>query len=192
MCECENTTHWHPTSWKDVLNMPVAKTIEQLDDEKKLVIETALPLEEFKKRLDGLRFQLIENWCLCKFCQLYDPENNNFWHWLGELHACLKNLRDFEIKGKINKRKTIVKMLVDDYDYNQSRKILEIIRDKFDAENMVDASKRKNVAESFVSSLDELIGILSGTETSIGCYIQTSFGFHNKRHFSAQTMRPGN
>lgn len=174
---CENTSDWHPTSWKDVLNMPVSKTLEKLDEEKKLVTEMALSLKDFKKRLDGLRFQLIENWCLCKFCQLYDTESNNFWHWLGELHACLRNLRDFEIKGKISKRKTIVKTLVDDYDYNQPRKILEIIRDKFDAENMVDASKRKNVAESFVSSLDELIGILSSTETSLASYLQTTFDF---------------
>ena len=42
-----------------------------------IITEMAVPLKEYKKRLDGLRFQLVENWCLLEYCRLYDPSNAN-------------------------------------------------------------------------------------------------------------------
>ena len=29
--------------------------------------EMAVPLKIYRARVDGLRFQLVENWCLCKW-----------------------------------------------------------------------------------------------------------------------------
>lgn len=175
LCEGEDTRDWHPRNWKEIMDKPVSETIRHL--ERDVITEMALPLKDFIKRVDGLRFQLIENWCLCEYCHLYDNTNNNFGHWVSEFKACAKNLQDFEIKGKIDKRKTISKMLIDDYDYNQERKILFIIREKFNVEKLMDMSKRNDIATKFVNSLNGLIDVLSGTQTSIDDYVQATFEY---------------
>ena len=169
--------------WHSIVNETVEDTM------KRNILEMALPLKTFKNRIDNLRFQLIENWCLLKYCQLYDPNNQNISHWGAELLACLKNLRDFEIKGKISKEKTLVKMLIDDYDYDESRKILAIIRDKFDIEHFVDMSKREEVALEFVNSLRELIAFLCNDAMSNIQYLEMTFGINKKGTNSKDNSR---
>ena len=84
LCENENAQtriprSWNevmgtPEGWKEIFNRPVAEAIRQLGGG--LATEIPLPLNEFKRHVDGVRFQLIENWCLCKYCQLYGSTAN--------------------------------------------------------------------------------------------------------------------
>lgn len=175
LCEKNTNEVWCPITWKGVINKPVHETIKELDSE--MVIEMALPLKEFRKRVDRLRFQLIENWCLCKYCSLFSPENDNFGHWITEFNSCAKNLRDFEIKGHIDKQKTLKKILIDEYDYNQPRKILTIIREKFDEEKINDPKIRTTVSTGFSESINVLIDFLVDTNISIAEYVKTNFNF---------------
>lgn len=170
-----NTIIGDPNGWKTLFNDSVVDAIQESN--KTTLVEMALPLKEFRKRVDRLRFQLIENWCLCKFCQLYSQDNDNFGHWISEFNACAKNIRDFEIKGRIDKKKTISSMFIDDYDYDKRRKILVIIREKFDAENIMDVDIRTAVATSFAESVNSLIDFLSYTDKSISEYVLETFGF---------------
>jgi len=68
-------------------------------------------------------------------------------------------------------------MFIDDYDYNQERKILEIIRDKFNVEKIMDMSKRNTIATYFVNSIDELIDAISSNQTAIDDYMLTTFEY---------------
>lgn len=63
-----------------------------------IITEMAVPLKDYKQRVDGLRFCLVENWCLCKWCQLYNHECENFAHWVTELKICIDNLKLLNIK----------------------------------------------------------------------------------------------
>ena len=81
-----------------------------------MINEMAVPLKTYRARVDGLRFQLVENWCLCKWCQLFNQECENFAHWITELKACIDNLKFLDIKNGIDKRRTLIKMLVRDYE----------------------------------------------------------------------------
>ena len=85
------------TVWERIVNESVASTLKRIGAS--IVNEMILPLKTFRRRVDGLRFQLIENWCLLKYCQLYSQNNVNIDHWGSEFLACAKNIRDFEIKG---------------------------------------------------------------------------------------------
>lgn len=161
------------TTWQKIVNESVESTIKRISEG--IVNEMALPLSAFRQRVDGLRFQLIQNWCLLKYCQLYSPNNVNFAHWSTEFLACTDNIRDFEIKGRINKQKTINKMFVVDYDYNQSRKILPIIRDKFDVEKIHDNAQREAVALEFSNSINSLITFLCDTSIPNAKYMKTTF-----------------
>ena len=159
--------------WYKIVDESVRDTIKRTGSD--IFTEMALPLKTFRARVDNLRFQLIQNWCLLKYCQLYDSTNENFAHWGVEFKSSTDNLRDFEIKGGIDKKKTLVKMFIEDYDYNEARKILVIIRDKFDKEKITDATKRKAVAEAFSSSIQGLIDFLCDTSISNASYMNTTF-----------------
>lgn len=173
--KCWNEIMGTPEGWKGMFDKPVAEAVRQLDGE--LVVERTLSLKEFKRRIDGLRFQLIENWCLCKYCQFYDQTSDSFGLWISEFNACAKYIRDSEVKGKIDKKKTIHAMFIDDYDYNQERKILTIIREKFDVKNIKDMSMRNTIATSFVNSIGNLIDFLVNTQTSIADYDKETFQY---------------
>ena len=41
------------------------------------IFEMAYDRKEIKKRVEALTNQIIENWCLIKYCSLYDKNNTN-------------------------------------------------------------------------------------------------------------------
>lgn len=159
--------------WGEVVKMQVAEDLKVLLRD--ITTEKPRPLKEFTMRVEGLKFRLIENWCLCKYCQLFDPANENFGNWISEFVACAEYLRGFEINQRVDKRKTITKLFIDEYDYNQERKALFVIREKFDALNINDMTKRNAIATIFVNSINGLIDVLANTQKSISEYIQSTF-----------------
>ena len=94
---------------KKVINETVEELLKRTFGE---TTEMAVPLKSYKTRVDALRFQLVENWCLCKWYQLFAPESENFIHCVNELMACIDNLKFLDIKRGIDKNKTLTRMLV--------------------------------------------------------------------------------
>ena len=135
----------------------------------------AIPLKDYKNRVDGLRFQLVENWCLCKYCSLFDQDNPNFNHWKIELRTVIKNLKMVDIKNNIDKHKTITRMLINDYDYNDYLMILRIIDDKFDDEHIDDRIKKERVSIEFSKNVNELIDVISNDAFKINDYMNKTF-----------------
>lgn len=140
-----------------------------------IINEMTVYLKDYKDKVDGLRFRLVENWCLCKWCQLYNPECMNFDHWTTELIACIKNLKLVDIKKRIDKRRTLIKMLIDDYDYDETNMIIRIINDKFDTENINDINQRAHVAAAFADDIQDLIDVISINAISVNSYIKETF-----------------
>ena len=144
---------------------------------KNVLNEMAVPLKAYKNRVDGLRFQLVENWCLCKWCQLFNSENENFAHWITELKACIDNLKFLDIKNGIDKRKTLTRMLVTDYDYNNVNMIERIVRGKFVRENITDNNQKICVCVEFADNINSLIDAISIDIIDSDDYIQRTFSY---------------
>ena len=49
-----------------------------------VINEMAFKQKDYINHIASLRCKLIENWCLCAYCSLYDKENDNFHHWESE------------------------------------------------------------------------------------------------------------
>ena len=155
----------------EIINESVENVLKRVG----LINEMAVPLKAYKKRVDGLRFQLVENWCLCKWCQLFNPECENFAHWIAELKACIDNLKFLDIKNGINKRKILTKMLVNDYDYDSANMIERIVRGKFVRENISDNDQKVRVCIEFADHINELIDAISLDVIDTDEYIQKAF-----------------
>jgi hypothetical protein len=156
---------------KEIINESVENTLKRLG----LINEMAVPLKTYKERVDGLRFQLVENWCLCKWCQLFKPECENFAHWIIELKACIDNLKFLDIKNGIDKRRTLIRMLITDYDYNNSNMIERIVRSKFVKEGINDNKQKINVCAEFANNIGSLIDVISNDAIDFDEYAQKSF-----------------
>lgn len=154
----------------------IKETVSDALNRLEILNEMAVPLKSYKARVDGLRFQMVENWCLCKFCQLYSNDNPNFKHWIGELKACINNIKFLDIKGGIDKRKTLKNMLIRDYDYNQADMIIRIISDKFQQEGIKEMNKITQVGINFADGIEDLINVISINSLSTDAYIQKQFG----------------
>lgn len=151
------------------LDETVDETIQRLG----IINEMAIPIKEYRHRFDGLRFQLVENWCLCKWCQLFSSENILFNHWKKELRACIKHLKYIDIKTG-NKKKIITKMFAD-YDYDKSNMIKRIIRSKFNTEEINDDLQRNIVSEAFVKNINGIIDVICNDDYNEVDYIQLTF-----------------
>lgn len=43
-----------------------------ISKKKRELFEMTIPLKQYRVNVDGLRFQIVENWCLCCYCSLID------------------------------------------------------------------------------------------------------------------------
>lgn len=135
----------------------------------------AVSLKAYKARIDEFRIQLAENWCLCKYCQLFKSDCENFTYWIKELKNCIGNLKFLDIKNGIGKRKILTRMLVKDYDYNNANMIERIVRDKFVTEHINDNNQKIRVCIEFADHINELIDAISIDAIDTDEYIQKIF-----------------
>lgn len=163
------------TLTKQELRNIVNETVEDVLNRIGMVNEMAVRLKDYKQRVDGLRFRMVENWCLSKWCQLFNPECENFQHWINELKACMDNLKYLDIKNGIDKRKTLIKMLVKDYDYDNVNMIERIIRGKFAKENITDINQKITVCKEFADDINNLIDAISIDSIEIEHYLEQTF-----------------
>ena len=136
---------------------------------------TAVPLKAYKARVDRLRFLLAENWCLCKWCQLFNPESESLAYWTAELKTCIDSLKSVGIENGIDKRRTLVQMLVDDYDYDNADMIERIVRSKFARENINDNNQKIRVCAEFADNVNKLIDAISMDGINSDEYMQNEF-----------------
>ena len=137
------------------------------DATQQVLSEMAEPLKKYIKRIESIRFQLAENWCLCKYCQLYSQNNPNFAHWITELRPCIQYLKFVDINNGIDKKRTLQRVLVGQYDFNSANMIKRIIEDKFADENINDATIISTVSNELANSINGLIEVISNNNITI-------------------------
>lgn len=150
--------------WNDVINRKTT-----------MLSEMAIPLKMFIRDIEGLKFQIVQNWCLCKWCQLFDKENLNFNHWKDELASHMLQLQNSKLKGRISKQKQLNRYLVEYYEFNDKDVVVGAIRDKFYKENIDDNNQINCVAMEFANSINSLIDVISDHSKVIMSYIHKTF-----------------
>ena len=127
------------------------------------IFEMAYDRKEIKKRVEGLINQIIENWCLVKYCSLYDNNNINKHHWKQELKAHLYNIYEMKLKGGNAKTKynLISEIIYDKKEITTSSKISSIIRIKFRTENI---NIYKDICDLCIDNLNYIIELISNNE----------------------------
>ena len=68
-----------------------------------LITEMTYSLKAFKNCADNIIPQIVENWCLVRYCTLSGDKQNLKNHWMKELAAHMNNIRQMKLKTSNNK-----------------------------------------------------------------------------------------
>lgn len=129
-----------------------------------LELMSRMPINEMayerKKLLDWLQYHvklICQNWCLVRYCSVFDPKNQNKNHWSTELQALIVEYA--EMRTKLDKRKIAKTGFIDQpetYDYIQ---ILAYIGEKFEKEH-IDLVRAEYIAKDMTKHLNEIVNLL--------------------------------
>lgn len=100
------------------------------------IFEMAYTREQFIRNASSRAIQIVQNWCLVKYCNLYDEENYNRLHWSKELITHLEDLRLQKLKGGLNKLKTTKYALIDCAELDKPQMIKDMLESKWIDENL--------------------------------------------------------
>ena len=103
-----------------------------------LIFDMAYSRKELKNSFDSILDQIIENWCLVKYCSLYDTRNINRNHWTNELTAHMYNILKRQLKNGAEdaKLQLLKSVAYDQKEYTTAAAIKKCIRLKFKKENI--------------------------------------------------------
>lgn len=143
---------------------------------KEYVTEMATKLTVFRLMLHNLYIQLIENWCLVKWCdmnpnELASKRLRN--HWATELKAVMSEIANEKLKSG-RKDKVIKDELINGIELNDKDRIADLIRDKFENEGL---EKYINImSEECANNIENICDVLSGNSNNVKEYINGYIG----------------
>jgi hypothetical protein len=149
--------------------------IREDNSEKEIINEMALSLKDYKNKVESLRVEIVQNWCLCEYCYKYDYSNPNYNHWVVELKAYLERIKFYNIKGNASKEKALEKVLIDECDLDMPSMIENIIKGKFKREGITDKNIVDDICNEFANNIDSIISMLSNDEITVDDYLLDMF-----------------
>ena len=129
-----------------------------------LVFEMAYSRKELKNSFDDILDQIIENWCLVKYCSLYDVQNTNKNHWVNELTVYMYNILKRQLKngGEDAKLQLLKSVAYDHKEYTTAAAIKKCIRLKFKKENIQITNE---LCSDCIEDLETILGLISKRDT---------------------------
>lgn len=139
-----------------------------------LVTEMAFRRKDFIDHIKALKHQLIENWSLLMYCKLYDKENQNFYHWMGEFTAHANNIKEGSLKDGSNKKKVISQVYIGCLELNKPKTIERIIKAKFNKEG-IEQKYVKPISQACANLSIDLVEFLADDNYTTQDYIANTF-----------------
>lgn len=148
--------------------------IEFLHDSQ--ITEMARNLHSFKDLVSDMSSQIVQNWCLVKWCDLY-PDNNiskrlrN--HWCTELKSMMLKITNERLKSG-GKQKVIKQEWINHLELNNPDEIANIIRNKFHKEGL--SKYIYKISVECANSSDEITNVLSTDKYCVEEYLDSYIG----------------
>lgn len=148
------------------------REIVKSEVEKKLslITEYAIKRKEFKYNFWNLLEQIIQNWCLVRYCRIIDSDYNDCLnHWKGELIALMAKIARSDLKGNnsYESRLKALSEVVEDYEITQNKDVIkDIITEKFVSEGIACfGDVFECVSDSCSESLNDVIDAIARKAT---------------------------
>ena len=102
------------------------------------ITKMAIKLGEFRNNSEGIINQIIENWCLVRWCDMYPNELTSKRlrnHCVTELINHMLRINNIKLKGS-RKDKALHNLVIKTFEYNDWIEIAKVIRNKFEKERL--------------------------------------------------------
>lgn len=144
--------------------------------EETMITEMAKSLSDFKQLVSDLSDQIVENWCLVKWCDIHPNELTSKRlrnHWATELKTYMFKISKERIKSG-RKDKVILNEWINHLELNDAQIVADIIRNKFEKEGL---EKYVNImSEECANSAKDICNVLSGIKYDIEDYVNVYIG----------------
>lgn len=138
--------------------------------------EMAINKSKFESSLFNIINQIVENWCLVKWCDTYPEEQTSIKlrnHWASELKGHMNSIVDVKLKSG-RKDKTIKNILINQLELSDETEISKRIRVKFNKEGL---SKYVNVISyECANSIIDICNVLASTPDDVENYVNGELG----------------
>lgn len=113
-----------------ILSENICAVLEE--NKRGMLNEMALPRKDYKDKVDSLIPQILENWCLVRYCTITGRTEYKI-HWSDELRGHLLTISRFSIKGNdsIESRRKVLQEIWSENDYNQTQFLNMTVVNKF-------------------------------------------------------------
>lgn len=126
------------------LDREIRQTIRRILNESKygMLNEMAYKRNVYKEKIDNIFPQILENWCLIRYCTITKREKTKN-HWIDELRGFLSSASRFSIKGNdsANSRLKVLNEIINDNDYSLPQFVNLTVGNKFIIEKIDTSSK---------------------------------------------------
>lgn len=126
------------------------------------LFEMAYSREKYIDKVNDLSRQIVENWCLIRYCTKYDPNNINKNHWKTELLTHCDAL--YNLFVKTDKKSATKAALIGNDELNIPEHIKELLQMKFNKEHFeIKADICKEFAEYGLYKIINLVSAKRGS-----------------------------
>lgn len=142
---------------------------ENVQKELNILLEYyALNKSDFQEKVYNQTIQIVENWCLIKYCTLTNTDVNNCKnHWKVKLRTAFKKAAFGKLKGNdsVQSRYKAIKSTFDKADISDYEQVDFAIRDKFIAENIsINSDEYIEVINLFIKNIDNIIECIAAKD----------------------------
>lgn len=141
--------------------------------QKYVITEMAMPLKDYKSRVEFLMQQILENWCLVRYATISGDKTEWKKHWSMELAAHINNVASMKVKNG-DKQKALYSLWnMYDWDTDESCIARRLIT-KFEIENLPTAGPIfAQIVSDFKNETTNLVKILtSDFDSEVAEYIK--------------------
>lgn len=143
----------------------VCRSVIREELQRYIITEMAMSVKDYRKKVEVLLPQVLENWCLIRYSTLTGEMLEVKKLWKYELRAHINNIASIKLKNgnrQLTKRKALY-TLWNMYDWDTDENCIAIrLYTKFDEENIpTNGAVFAQIVEDFKNETKALIGILT-------------------------------
>ena len=143
----------------------VCRSVIREELQRYIITEMAMSVKDYRKKVEVLLPQVLENWCLIRYSTLTGEMQEVKKLWKYELRAHINNIASIKLKNgnsQLTKRKALY-TLWNMYDWDTDENCIAIrLYAKFDEENIpTNGAVFSQIVEDFKNETRALVGILT-------------------------------
>ena len=112
--------------------------------------------------------EIIQNWCLVRYCSLFDKENYNKTHWSKELTSYLEKLQNMKLKSG-NKLRATKQEFINNAELNDEKIIFRKCKSKWLDENLP-LDKLETISKEFSKEVNNICDHICDTKFDMRDY----------------------